>query len=73
MGQGAGQGIEDAYYLANEFSKSGPGPIAFTAFEKKRRKKVDYIVNNSWRFGQMAHNPVAQSIFKVMAKIFLPG
>ena len=67
MGQGACQGIEDAFHFSNSFSESNPKQ-SFQNFESKRRKKVDYIVNNSWRFGKMAHSKIGQSFMKVMMK-----
>ncbi len=69
MGQGGGMGVEDAYYLSNILSKDPDFFQAFTRFEKERRKKVDYIVNTSWQFGKMAHNPVGQQLFKLMLKM----
>lgn len=70
MGQGACQGIEDAYYLSNLICKSKkPLSHLLLEFETKRRKKVDYVVNNSWQFGQMAHTPWKQAIVKTMMKI----
>lgn len=69
MGQGAGQGMEDAYYLANLLSKYATHETAFQQFEKARRKKVDYVVNNSWRFGQMAHSGWGQAVMKTIMKI----
>ena len=30
-------------------------PELFAEFERIRRPKVDWVVNNSWRFGQVAH------------------
>lgn len=69
MGQGAGQGIEDAYYLANILAKSEEIQKAFQQFESLRRKKVDYVVNNSWRFGQMAHNSFGRLFMKTLMKI----
>lgn len=70
MGQGACQGIEDAYYLSKQLSES-PNDMgaAFEAFQQKRRKKVDYIVNSSWQFGKMAHSAIAQPMVKFILKI----
>ncbi len=51
MGQGAGQSIEDAYFLSNLLHKNENPTLAFQQFENLRRKKVDYIVNNSWTMG----------------------
>jgi len=66
MGQGAGQGIEDAYYLANILAKNNQINSALDLFESTRRQKVDYVVNNSWRFGQMAHSSFGKLIMKTM-------
>lgn len=69
MGQGACQGIEDAYYISM-FLKDGKSvKDAFTAFENQRRKKVDYVVNNSWRFGKLAHNQTGQAILRGIMKM----
>ncbi|SMG45792.1 2-polyprenyl-6-methoxyphenol hydroxylase [Marivirga sericea] len=69
MGQGAGQGIEDAYVIAKLFSKLQPSEKIFEEFETLRRKKVDYVVNNSWRFGKMAHSSVGQFVMKLVMKM----
>jgi len=70
MGQGACQGVEDAYYISKYLSKSLPNPEeAFQAFQEKRRTKVDYIVNTSWQFGKMAHSTFGQSFIKLMLKM----
>jgi 2-polyprenyl-6-methoxyphenol hydroxylase-like FAD-dependent oxidoreductase len=69
MGQGAGQGIEDAYYLANILSKHSQIEQATSLFESSRREKVDYVVNNSWRFGQMAHSYFGQIIMKTVMRL----
>jgi len=48
MGQGACQGIEDAYYIGRGLPKSLQNTEeSFHQFQLNRRKKVDYIVNNS--------------------------
>jgi 2-polyprenyl-6-methoxyphenol hydroxylase-like FAD-dependent oxidoreductase len=70
MGQGACQGIEDAYYISKYLSgATGHPATAFRKFQSSRRKKVDYIVNTSWRIGKMAHSPIWQSIMKLMLKV----
>lgn len=70
MGQGACQGIEDAHHISHLLFQHQDSPAyAFQMFEKKRRKKVDYIVNNSWRFGQMAHSNPGRFFMKMMMKI----
>ncbi len=68
MGQGACQGIEDAYYISNLLAQNNLSQESFKIFEQKRRAKVDDIVNNSWRFGQAAHSPIMQPIIKLMMK-----
>lgn len=55
MGQGGCQAAEDAHYLRKLFVKGLPLPELFMEFERIRRPKVDWVVNNSWRFGKMAH------------------
>lgn len=69
MGQGACQGIEDAFYISKCLKDAPSAKNAFEAFEKQRRKKVDYIVNNSWNFGKMAHNKAGQLFLKAMMKM----
>ncbi|ADR22989.1 hypothetical protein MATR_31620 [Marivirga tractuosa] len=69
MGQGAGQGIEDAYVMAKLFSQNQASEKLFETFEKLRREKVDYVVNNSWRFGKMAHSPFGRVIMKTVMKM----
>lgn len=69
MGQGACQGIEDAYYFANYLHQIRDPQQAFRTFEKNRRRKVDYVVNNSWRFGHAAHHPIGRSFMKVLMKL----
>ena len=55
MGQGAGQSIEDALALANMLAKyEGDHLQAFPAYQMYRKKKVDKIVNNSWRIGNIS-------------------
>ncbi|MGB1018900.1 MAG: FAD-dependent monooxygenase [Chitinophagales bacterium] len=69
MGQGACQGIEDAYFIAHYIKESESAAEAFTKFEQKRRKKVDSIVNQSWQFGQMAHSTLGRNISIALMKI----
>lgn len=69
MGQGACQGIEDAFYISQYLKSSKSAIEAFQAFENQRRKKVDYIVNNSWNFGRMAHNTAGQLLLKAIMKM----
>ncbi len=69
MGQGAGQAMEDAYYLANILARNNQIEQAISLFESARREKADYVVNNSWRFGQMAHSGFGQIIMKTIMKL----
>lgn len=69
MGQGACQGIEDAYYISHILAHHKTPQHAFASFEQKRRKKVDYVVNNSWKFGRMAHTPFSQSLLRTILKM----
>ena len=72
MGQGAAQGIEDAYYISKLIKDKHDYKELFKAFETKRRKKVDHIVNNSWKFGKLAHSTfgtgIAKAIFSLTPK-----
>jgi len=69
MGQGGCQGVEDGYFMGKLLSSTDNYPEAFTRFEQIRRSKVDYVVNNSWRFGQFAHHGLGQAFLKLMIKI----
>lgn len=55
LGQGACQGIEDAYVLGELFKKYTNLPEIFSKYEDLRVKKAHYIVNTSWMIGKMAH------------------
>lgn len=54
MGQGACQSIEDAYVLSKLLENDKNFNSVFEEFQKIRRKKVDYIVNTSWKIGQIS-------------------
>lgn len=69
MGQGAGQGIEDGYCISQALAQNPDPQQAFKEFEAGRRKKVDYVVNNSWRFGKMAHSASGRWIMKTLMRI----
>lgn len=73
MGQGAGQGIEDALYIAHFLSSEKDANSAFKSFERERRKKVDYIVNNSWTFGKLAHSKVGRFFLTSIMRITPPS
>jgi 2-polyprenyl-6-methoxyphenol hydroxylase-like FAD-dependent oxidoreductase len=54
MGQGACQSIEDAYVIGKLLEANQDYHSAFEEFQKIRRKKVDYIVNTSWKIGRIS-------------------
>jgi 2-polyprenyl-6-methoxyphenol hydroxylase-like FAD-dependent oxidoreductase len=68
MGQGGAQGVEDAYYMSNILSKVKDYPEAFKIFESERKKKVNNIVNSSWKLGKLIHNRVGQQVLKLAQK-----
>ena len=67
MGQGAAQAIEDAYFLALSI-KNNASEKVFPAFQKRRYKKVNTIVKQSWQIGQMAHWRFGQSFRNLLLK-----
>lgn len=69
MGQGACQGIEDAWFLGQAVSQGAGFEQAFAQFEAARRAKVDFVVNNSWRFGQMAHSSAGRFLMRALIKL----
>ncbi|HCA09699.1 FAD-dependent monooxygenase [Chryseobacterium sp.] len=54
MGQGACQAIEDAYIIGKLLENSRDFNKVFGEFQKIRRKKVDYIVDTSWKIGKIS-------------------
>lgn len=54
LGQGACQAIEDAYCLGKLLESGVSDEKLFENYQQKRRKKVDLIVNTSWRLGKIA-------------------
>lgn len=54
MGQGACQAIEDAYIIGKLLENSRNFNVIFEKFQTIRRKKVDNVVNISWRIGQIS-------------------
>ena len=58
------------FKLHTRFLKNAKTPAdAFKAFEIARRKKVDYIVNNSWSFGKLVHSGAGQLLLKGIMKM----
>ena len=54
MGQGGAQAIEDAYYLGKLIAKH-PKKNNFKDFQKKRFKRVNSIISQSWFTGKIAN------------------
>ncbi|WP_294312283.1 FAD-dependent monooxygenase [uncultured Chryseobacterium sp.] len=54
LGQGACQSVEDAYIIGKLLERSDDFNRIFEDFQKIRRKKVDYVVDTSWRIGQFS-------------------
>lgn len=60
MGQGAGQSIEDAYYLSKVLSSDemtfglDPKKNSLNAYQQYRIEKVKSIVKSSWQIGKIA-------------------
>lgn len=70
MGQGACQAIEDAYVISECLSMYSPKK-AFKSYQKQRLSKAHYVVNTSWKIGQLAHlsNPILRSIRNFAFKV----
>jgi 2-polyprenyl-6-methoxyphenol hydroxylase-like FAD-dependent oxidoreductase len=75
LAQGGCQAIEDAYTLSLCIKKYGLNEKAFKRYTQLRIDKVNYIVNQSWRFGQSAHqgNFVSEQIIKFIFKNLIPN
>lgn len=74
LAQGGCQAIEDAFYLSLLINKKGLTEKTFSEFQENRQDKVNYIVNQSWQFGKMAHtdNRFFDFLIKQLMK-FLPN
>lgn len=70
MGQGACQAIEDAYVLAEYFSRHNP-VRAFEEFQRLRLSKAHQVVKTSWFLGKIAHfkNPLAIKLRNQILKL----
>lgn len=69
LAQGGCQAIEDAYCLSMLMRKSKDDfSNVFPIYQRLRDKKVSFIVNTSWRFGQIAHNPLSSYIARYFFK-----
>lgn len=71
MGQGACQAIEDAVVLADELGRHPEPAEAFAAFEQRRKKRVHFVVNTSWRLGKLAQlsNPWLVSMRNTLLRL----
>jgi 2-polyprenyl-6-methoxyphenol hydroxylase-like FAD-dependent oxidoreductase len=54
MGQGAAMAIEDAYVLAELLEAGGAVSDILTAYEARRRPRVTWVQQQSWRIGKVA-------------------
>ena len=66
LGQGAAQGIEDAFALANILNQDEPVTTLLQKFEKQRRPKALNVVRTSWQMGRMIHHRWGQPFLKLM-------
>jgi 2-polyprenyl-6-methoxyphenol hydroxylase-like FAD-dependent oxidoreductase len=55
LAQGGCQALEDAYTLVACLAKSKEPKAAFAKYQSLRQGKADYVVNQSWRYGQLMH------------------
>jgi len=53
MGQGAAMAIEDAYVLASELAADQSVETALSAYQSRRKPRVDAIQRQSWNFGRV--------------------
>ncbi|MFA9389307.1 MAG: FAD-dependent monooxygenase [Prolixibacteraceae bacterium] len=72
LGQGAAQGIEDAFYLSQYLKRASSIEEAFITFEKNRRPKVNSVVSTSWSMGKLAHIKYGQKLRNTALRI-TPG
>lgn len=54
LGQGACQAIEDAYVIGKLLEKNKDFNAIFEQFQQIRRKKVNHVVNTSWKLGKFS-------------------
>jgi 2-polyprenyl-6-methoxyphenol hydroxylase-like FAD-dependent oxidoreductase len=76
LAQGGCQAIEDAFYLSLLIQKFGFTTETFIKFQQQRQEKVNYIVEQSWRFGKTAHTShrfldwAVQTLFRFLPDSF---
>jgi 2-polyprenyl-6-methoxyphenol hydroxylase-like FAD-dependent oxidoreductase len=73
LGQGGNQAIEDAYCLA-QLMRQGKNDLTkvFAAYQKRREKKVRFIINRSWMMGKLSQNQISSQIARILFK-YMPN
>jgi len=66
---GKSQAIEDAYIIGKLYGKDKDLNAVFAAFQKIRRKKVDYVVSTSRKLGQFSQWEKAGSFRNLIMKM----
>lgn len=73
LGQGACQAIEDAYIIGKLLEKNKDFNIIFQQFQQIRRKKVDHVVNTSWKLGKFSQWEKGTRLRNLMMKLVPEG
>lgn len=71
LAQGGCQAIEDAYTIAKLIALKGTNDNTFKLYRNLRIKKVNYIVNQSWKYGKISHqkNKISEMIMQYVFKL----
>lgn len=69
LGQGACQSVEDAYIIGKLLERPDNFNRVFEDFQKIRRKKVDYVVDTSWKIGQFSQWEKATALRNFMMRM----
>lgn len=69
LGQGACQSIEDAYVIGKLLQHTDDFNQAFKDFKNIRRKKVNYVVDTSWKIGQFSQWEKATALRNFLMKM----
>ncbi|WP_027379306.1 FAD-dependent monooxygenase [Chryseobacterium daeguense] len=69
MGQGACQSIEDAYIIGKLMDITDNINEVFEKFQSIRRKKVDYIVETSWKIGKISQWEKGNSVRNFLMRL----
>ena len=59
MAQGAAMAIEDALVLAQLIAAGTPSPVLVDAFERRRRRRVEWVRTHTERQSSMLNFPFA--------------